>query len=383
VSAKRVFSYLGWPTFSGLLLATLLLVAFPQLLTKHNGGEVATGALSPDNLTSWLGPASYSDAVTRAAPAVVNIYTTKRINRPRNPLLDDPFFRRFFNSSTLPQRERMQSALGSGVILASDGFILTNNHVVKGASQILVQLADGRSTQARIIGEDPDTDLAVLKIGLTDLTPISIGNSEQAKVGDVVLAIGNPFGVGQTVTQGIISATGRDNLNLNTYDNFLQTDAAINPGNSGGALVDAYGNLLGISNAILDKTGFSVGIGFAIPADTAVKVLEDIVQHGRVIRGWLGVEARQLNPQAAVQLKLDPPIGLIITAIYNKGPAHMAGLKPGDIITHIDKRRVGESRRSMNMIAAVEPGKPIVIQVMRDGEILTITAVAGTRPSPS
>ncbi len=372
---------LGLPVVAGLLAAGAVLLLFPGTATPPESPATALqGSAPPPGADA--GPVSYADAVGRAAPSVVNIYTTKILTRPRNPLLNDPLFRRFFDSTDQPQQERMQSALGSGVIVSAEGYILTSNHVVDSADQIVVLLSDGRHGEAELVGTDPETDLAVLKVDLPGVTPIPVGNPAQARVGDVVLAIGNPFGVGQTVTLGIISATGRNNLHLTTYENFIQTDAAINPGNSGGALVDAHGNLLGINSAILDRTGFSVGIGFAIPADTATKVLEDIVEHGRVIRGWLGIEARQLGRDGARRIGLDPPLGLVITGIYTGGPAHQAGLLPGDVITHINEQTAGDGQASLNMIAAVEPGQPVRLQIVRDGEAFTITAVAGTRPTP-
>ncbi|MCB1668811.1 MAG: trypsin-like peptidase domain-containing protein [Porticoccaceae bacterium] len=377
----RFIRYIGWPTISGLLAAAVVLLLFPQLL-ENNRDQVVTDELAPDG-ASWTGPISYSEAVRRAAPSVVNIYTQKEITRARHPLLDDPFFRRFFNSSNLPQQKRMQSSLGSGVILGKEGYVLTNNHVVAGADQIIALLHDGREAKALVVGNDPETDLAVIKIEADNLTPISIGDPSQAKVGDVVLAIGNPFGVGQSVSQGIISATGRNGLGLNTFENFIQTDAAINPGNSGGALVDAFGNLLGINSAILDRTGYSVGIGFAIPADTAIKILEDIVQYGRVIRGWLGVEARPLSQQMAQRLGLNPPQGLLITNIQGNSPAQLAGIQPGDIITRINNRWAGDNNRSMSLIAQLSPGDPVQLEVWRDGEEINVMAVAGTRPTPN
>jgi len=376
---SRVFNYISWPVITGLLAAGLIILLFPSLLQKPGptpAGRELTRTLSAPG---WEGPTSYADAVSRAAPSVVNIYTSKTLTRPRHPLLDDPFFRRFFNSSNLPQQQRMESSLGSGVIINDHGFILTNNHVVSGADQIVVLLHDGREAEARIAGTDAETDLAVLKIELDDLVPINIGNPAQTRIGDVVLAIGNPFGLGQSVSLGIVSATGRNGLGLNTYENFIQTDAAINPGNSGGALVDTAGNLVGINSAILDESS-SVRIGFAIPADTAVKVLQDIVDHGRVIRGWLGVQARQLSATAAVRMGLNPPRGLIITDIHLNGPAHLAGLRPGDVITRINQQQVGDGNQGMNLIANLKPGDPIRIDVVRGGENITITAVAGTRP---
>lgn len=375
----RIVRYMSWPVITGLLAAAVILLLFPQGLNNHS--EVETADLSPEADTEWSGPASYASAVRRASPSVVNIYTQKKLARARHPLLDDPFFQRFFNSRNLPQQQRMQSSLGSGVIISADGYILTNNHVVNEADEIVVQLQDDREAMVEVVGRDPETDLAVLKVNLDQLTPISLGDPNQVKVGDVVLAIGNPFGVGQSVSQGIVSATGRNGLGLNTFENFIQTDAAINPGNSGGALVDAYGNLLGINSAILDRTGYSVGIGFAIPGNTAIKVLEDIVKHGRVIRGWLGVEASQLKRQAAIQLELDPPSGLVITNIYQGSPAHLAGLLPGDVITRINDYWVVDNDRSMNLIANLSPGDSVKLEVLRSGEKTTIMAVAGTRPN--
>ncbi len=375
----RVLRYISWPAIAGLLAAAVMLLLFPEAL--NNNSVMETADLSPEAHTEWSGPASYAAAVRRASPSVVNIYTQKKLVQSRHPLLDDPFFQRFFNSSNLPQQQRMQSSLGSGVIITPDGYVLTNNHVVEGADQIVIQLQDGREAMVQVVGRDPETDLAVLKADLDQLTPISIGDPNQVSVGDVVLAIGNPFGVGQSVSQGIISATGRNGLGLNTFENFIQTDAAINPGNSGGALVDAYGNLLGINSAILDRTGSSVGIGFAIPGNTAIKVLEDIIKHGRVIRGWLGVEARPLTRQAAALLDLNPPSGLVITSIYRGSPAHLAGLQSGDIITRINDYWVIDTERSMNMIADLSPGDSVKLDILRGGESSTMMAVAGTRPT--
>jgi serine protease DegS len=374
----RVLRYLSWPAIAGLLAAAVILLLFPEGLNNHSNME--TTGLSPTANSEWAGPASYASAVRRASPSVVNIYTRKKLAQARHPLMDDPSFKRFFNSSNQPQQQRMQSSLGSGVIITADGYVLTNNHVVESADEILIQLQDGREALVQVVGRDPETDLAVLKADLDQLTPISIGGPNQINVGDVVLAIGNPFGVGQSVSQGIVSATGRNGLGLNTFENFIQTDAAINPGNSGGALVDAYGNLLGINAAILDRTGYSVGIGFAIPGNTAIKVLEDIVKHGRVIRGWLGVEARPLTRQAAELLDLDPPSGLVITSIYRRSPAHLAGLQSGDIITRINDYWVVDTERSMNMIADLSPGDSVKLDILRGGESSTMMAVAGTRP---
>lgn len=374
----RAVRHYSWPVIAGLLAAAIILLLFPSR-THLPSSPVTQEPVEAIPLERSEGPVSYATAVARAAPSVVNIYTTKTITQPRHPLLNDPFFRRFFNSGDIPQQQRMASSLGSGVIVDAKGYILTNNHVVAGADQIVILLYDGREAEATVVGTDPETDLAVIKIDLPDLHPIPAGDPHEARVGDVVLAIGNPFGVGQSVTQGILSATGRG-LGLNTFENFLQTDAAINPGNSGGALIDARGNLLGINSAILNESS-SVGIGFAIPADTAMRVLADIIQHGRVLRGWLGVQAQQLPATAAARLGLNPPRGLMITDIHINGPAHLAGLLPGDIITHINDQLVGDGRQGTNLIAEQMPGDTIHVRVVRDGEAISITAVAGTRPS--
>ena len=387
MSLNRLTQFFGWPVFTGLLLGLCIILWLqnngnPE--QRHNDGGFHFGNLTPQNQNdNWQGPTSYAEAVNQASPAVVNIYTRKKLKRRRHPLLDDPLFRHFFNNSDLPSQERMQSALGSGVIISPEGYLLTNNHVIDGADEILVLLKDGREAQATLVGTDPESDLAVLKIELENLTSIKIGEPAAAQIGDVVLAIGNPFGVGQTVTQGIISATGRYGLGINTYENYLQTDAAINPGNSGGALIDARGNLLGINTAILDKTGFSVGIGFAIPADTAVKVMQDLVSYGQVVRGWLGIEAQQMTPELAQSFKLNSANGVIITAIYNNGPAHKAGLRPGDIILRMNNRQVSDGRLSMHQVAQGRPGDEIEIEVLRNGENLVVDGVLGVKPNNS
>jgi serine protease DegS len=379
---KRLIDFLGWPVAVGLLLGACT-VLWLQLEQQRNPDNHADGmhysALSPSN-GNWSGPVSYSEAVNIAAPAVVNIYTRKQSQQRRHPLLDDPLFRHFFNNSDLPQQERMQSALGTGVILSRDGYIVTNNHVIEGAEEILVLTYDGREARARKIGSDSESDLAVLKIELDNITPIRVGNPDNARVGDVVLAIGNPFGVGQTVTQGIVSATGRYGLGINTYENFIQTDAAINPGNSGGALIDAHGNLLGINTAILDKTGYSVGIGFAIPSDIAVSAMQDLIKYGKVVRGWLGVEAQQITPELAQSFRLNSTDGVIITAIYNNGPAHQAGIRPGDIIIKLNDLTVKNGLLSMNKIARGRPGDKVDVIYLRKGTQYSTTATLGTKP---
>lgn len=386
MAALRLLQPLGWPVAAGLLIALLALLIFPELrpapiLDTH---QQTPSAHQPQTLHS------YADAVDRAAPAVVNIYTRKALEQRRHPLADHPLYRHL-QRNLEQQQQRQQSALGSGVIVDTRGYLLTNEHVIRGAEDILVLLHDGRETRARLVGTDPESDLAVLKIELDQLTAIAVGEPSKARVGDIVLAIGNPFGVGQTVTQGIISATGRWNLNISEYENFLQTDAAINVGNSGGALVDTQGRLLGINTAILreseflGQSEFSVGVSFAIPADSAMNSLREIIDHGRVVRGWLGLEAQPLTPQLAREFSAESGLeGVLVTAIYADSPAHLAGLNPGDILTHINDQSVGEDgRRGMNQIAATEPGSEVTLRILRDGRRLQLETVIGERPAKS
>ena len=374
----KALRYFGWPLVAGLLLALLLIQSFPQWVGLP--GKEVNLRQAPRYGIAQEGPVSYADAVSRAAPAVANLYTTKMVNKPSgHPLLDDPVFRRFFGDN-LPRQRRMESSLGSAVIMSPEGYLLTNNHVVAGADQIVVALKDGRETLARLIGSDPETDLAVLKIDLNNLPAITLGRSDQIDIGDVTLAIGNPFGVGQTVTMGIISATGRNQLGLNTYEDFIQTDAAINPGNSGGALVDAHGNLIGINTAIFSKSGGSQGIGFAIPVKLAREVMKAIIEHGQVIRGWLGIEVQPLTPELAESFNLQGRAGILVAGIYRGGPAQKAGLQPGDLIMRIGDEDAVDGRRSMNQVARAKPGDDISIEVLRNGEPLTLTAEIGVRP---
>jgi len=376
-TVNLIIRFLGKPILVGLCAAALILVVFPEVRQQSNGIEESSMDLDRRSQgNEWAGPVSYSHAVKRAAPSVVNIYTRTITTSSNHPLLDDPYFRRLFNN----QQQRIQSSLGSGVIMQEDGFMLTNNHVIDGADQILVLLYDGREAPAIVVGKDPETDLAVLKIEADNLQPISVGEPAQAQIGDVVLAIGNPYGVGQTVTQGIISATGRNGLGLNTFENFIQTDADINPGNSGGALVDSYGNLLGINTAILNQAG-SAGIGFAIPADTAEKVLNDIISYGYVVRGWLGMDAFPLTQPIAKRLNLPIYQGLLVRAIYNGSPAFLVGIQPGDIVIEINGEPVTDRQSSISQIADVAPGAPIELEIWRQGATFAVTAVAGIRPT--
>lgn len=376
----RKFNFLFWPILSGVLVAILLLQVFPDLLDSSNSTIEFQEARNSTILQGNMGPVSYADAVEVAAPAVVNIYTQTVVRQNVHPLFNDPFFRNFFDSDSIPQRERVQSSLGSGVILSSQGYIVTNNHVISGADSIIVALKDGREAAAEVIGTDPETDLAVLKVTLDNLPSITLGQTENYRVGDVVLAIGNPFGVGQTVTMGIISATGRNSVGLNTYEDFIQTDAAINPGNSGGALIDAFGNLIGINTAIFSKSGGSQGIGFAIPSDLTKQVMQDLIQHGRVVRGWLGIEIQELTPRLAESFGLKKLQGLIIAGVFRNGPAHVAGLQPGDVMLTINDKPILDGRKSMTQIARLRPGQRVIVKVLREGKELSFEAEIGERP---
>ena len=327
-----------------------------------------------------FGAVSYADAVEAAANAVVNVYTTKVITRKSHPLLDDPLFRHFFGDQLSTPRKQTQTSLGSGVIVSRQGYVLTNNHVITGADIIRILLQDGRSSRATVVGVDKDTDLAVLHIKLDDLPSISIGSTANLRVGDVALAIGNPYGVGQTVTLGIISATGRNQLGINRYEDFIQTDAAINPGNSGGALINAYGELIGINTAIYSRSGGSQGIGFAIPANVVSNVMEQIIEQGHVQRGWLGIEAQDLTPELAESFKLDDIRGMLVAGVLREGPADEAGILPGDVLVRIEGKVVRNARSAMSQIAQSGPGTKITLEGIRDGQAFRTTAVTGHRP---
>lgn len=341
--------------------------------------QVGTGARSVPVLQSGPLPISgtYRDAAGRAMPAVVNILTSKAL-RQSHPLLKDPFFRRFFGDK-MPPDEQLAS-LGSGVIVSPDGYILTNYHVVEAADEIEVGLADGRKAAARIVGTDPETDLAVIRIDERNLPVMVMGRADDARVGDVVLAIGNPFGVGQTVTMGIISALGRNNLHINHFENFIQTDAAINFGNSGGALVDTNGNLLGINSAIYSQTGGSVGIGFAIPVSTARSVLEAIIKNGQVVRGWIGIESQDITPELADSFGLGRTSGAIIAGVVRGGPADKAGMRPGDILLDVQGKAVANTSDMLNLIAQLPPGGKAKMTVMRKNRQATLDVTVGKRP---
>jgi serine protease DegS len=328
-----------------------------------------------------VGPVSYADAVQNAAPAVVNIHTAKIITRRVHPLLEDPIFQQFFGDHFAKSRREIQTSLGSGVLISKQGYVLTNNHVIEGADEIQVLLADERVVQATVVGTDADTDIAVLHIDLENLPAIVIGNSKRLRVGDVALAIGNPFGVGQTVTFGIISATGRDHLGINAFEDFIQTDAAINPGNSGGALINASGELIGVNSAIYSRSGGSQGIGFAIPINMAKDVMTQIIEHGRVERGWLGIEAQDLTVQLAESFGLTDTHGVLISGVLRDGPADQAGIQPGDVIISINGKPVADASESMKIISMQKPDSEIELGGIRKGEPFSIKVRVIQRPA--
>ncbi len=363
----------------GTLFGLVVILILGWLLPS--GGGIRFHLAERDSLERNDEPVvSYAAAVEAAAPAVVNIQTAKRVAQA--PLSRDPLYRHFFNRPDAP-RERLETSLGSGVIVSEEGFVLTNHHVIEGAEAIRVELRDGRVAAARVMGTDPESDLAVLQIELPDLPVITLGHSDELRTGDVVLAIGNPFGVGQTVTMGIVSATGRSRLGISTFENFIQTDAAINPGNSGGALVNALGQLVGINTAIFTRSGGSEGIGFAIPVNLAKTVAEQIIRYGRAVRGWLGVEIQDVTPELAESFRMRRPQGILVAGVLKDGPAHQAGLRPGDVILSIDGDAVEDAQEAMNRIAAITPGTTVSLEILRQGRRLTLEAEVGVRPPPA
>ena len=375
-----------WLLFSQtvtILVAAYFVVATlkPQWLNKGPTWDLPV-IQAPASVPRGASPVgSFASAAKLASAAVVSINTSKAAIR--NPQADDPWFKFFFGDQGSGEP---QGGLGSGVIVSASGYILTNNHVVEGADDIEVVLNDTRKAKAKVIGTDPDTDLAILKIELDKLPVIVLGNTEALQVGDPVLAIGNPFGVGQTVTAGIVSALGRNQLGINTFENFIQTDAAINPGNSGGALVDVNGHLMGINTAIYSRSGGSMGIGFAIPVSTARQVLEGIVKDGQVTRGWIGVEPQELNAELADAFKLKPEAakagGVIITGVLQNGPAAEAGIRPGDVITAVDSKPVSSVSQLLIAVAALKPGTPAPLTVLRGDGAVQVAVTPGKRQRP-
>jgi serine protease DegQ len=369
-------------------LAVLFVVATlkPEWVKRATDGAMLPSIVSINQaplaqpavaLSPLGGVSSYAAAARRATPAVVSIIASKAPQR--GPHGEDPWFKFFFGDQAQRQQQP-QVGLGSGVIVSPEGYLLTNNHVIEGADDIEVQLPDGRQAKANIVGADPETDVAVLKITLDKLPVITFGSIETVQVGDVVLAIGNPFGVGQTVTSGIVSALGRNQLGINTFENFIQTDAAINPGNSGGALVDASGNLLGINTAIYSRTGGSLGIGFAVPVSTAKLVMEGLIRDGHVTRGWIGVEPRDLTPEIAETFSLPIKQGVLITGVLQNGPASAGGLRPGDVVVKVADTPVVNTVQLLAAVAALKPQTPAVIGIQRGDKALNLNVVVAQRP---
>ena len=369
----------------GILLA--IGVIHPEWLTRFTASTrladsqqpVVTVPQANTGMPAAGTPISFSGAAKQAMPAVVNIFTTKEVKSRHRPFMDDPLFRRFFGDR-LDEEEQQQSSLGSGVIVSRQGFILTNHHVIEAADEIQVALADGRDVPAKLVGADPETDLAVLRIDLKNLPAMTFGSSDNIKIGDVVLAIGNPFGVGQTVTMGIVSALGRSHLGINTFENFIQTDAAINPGNSGGALIDVSGHLIGINSAIYSRSGGNQGIGFTIPVSLAKNIMEQIIQKGVVTRGWIGVEVQDVTPELAESFNLGAQQGALIAGVLRNAPADKADIRPGDVVVDIAGKPVPDSSALLNLISDLAPGKSAKIKVIRAQKPMIVEVNIGTRP---
>jgi serine protease DegQ len=362
-------------------LAVLFVVGTlqPQWLTWDRGqptvlSRIAVPAAAP---VTAAPVGSLAPAARVAAPSVVSLVTS---SGTQNPHVNEPWFKRFFGED---DGDESAAGMGSAVIVSGDGYLLTNHHVIDGAGQIEVVLADGQHKGAKVVGTDPESDLAVLKIDAQQLPAIGFGDVNQLQVGDLVLAIGNPFNVGQTVTSGIVSAIGRSNLGLNTFENFIQTDAAINPGNSGGALVDVQGRLVGINTAIYSRSGGSLGIGFAIPASTAQQVMEGLIRDGVVMRGWIGVQPSDVTPDLAASLHLKVDHGVLITGVLDKGPAGAAGMRPGDVVLQVDKGQVANTAQLLNAVAALRPQSQVDIVVQRGEETKTLKVLVAQRPKPT
>jgi len=379
---KRIWLIFAQTATACMALLFVLRIFYPDLL---NNKESAVIIKQVEPATTAIAAGSYSHAAKKAMPAVVNIFTSKKASaNPHQKYWDDPAFRQFFGDQLddMDIPSQPENSLGSGVIVSEQGLILTNNHVIASADEIEVALSDGRKMSAKIVGTDPDTDLAVVKVEAEHLPAITFASSDKLNVGDVVLAIGNPFGVGQTVTQGIVSALGRSHLGINIYENFIQTDASINPGNSGGALIDAEGNLVGINSAIYSRDGGSMGIGFAIPTALARQVMEQIVAQGNVTRGWIGIEAQDITPELAESFKLNQTKGALIAGVLRDSPADRAGLHAGDILLTIEGKPVADSNSMLNLIAALKPNQKATMEIARSERIFEVSILIGKRPKP-
>jgi serine protease DegS len=364
-----VFKFALQSITAGLALAFVVLILKPEWIPQFARMTAATRADQGDVV-------SYARAVSIATPSVVNVHTAKAVTSLPSPLMNDPFFKRYFAGSQPAIPAQVARSRGSGVIMNKDGYVVTNHHLIRGADEIRVMLQDGREASATVFGADPDTDLAVLKIDLDSLPVIAINESRQPRVGDVVLAIGNPFGVGKTVTMGIVSATGRTRIGLNTFEDFIQTDAAINPGNSGGALINPYGELIGINTAVYADAEGSQGIGFAIPATLANRVMQEIVDHGYVVRGWLGIEV-----QAFAGTEPGQPVSVTVVNVLPKTPAESAGLLAGDVLTGVDGSPVDDPQGALNAIARVKPGDQVTLAIERNGKPREMVITVAQRPA--
>ncbi len=382
--ARRFWLIFAQTVTLGLAAIGLLHVLAPQWLPSSSriNTSVLTLQEAPQGETPLTkGVATYREATQKALPSMVNIYTSKAARITRNPLLNDPRLRRFFGQNGEIESQKSTS-LGSGVIVSHEGYIVTNNHVIEAADEIAVSLSDGRKFAARVVGADPESDLAIIKIEGTDLHPVTFGHIQETQIGDVVLAIGNPFGVGQTVTMGIVSAMGRSKLGINAFENFIQTDAPINPGNSGGALIDTQGKLIGINTAIFSSSGGSLGIGFAIPENTVREVLKQLIEKGMVVRGWAGVATQDISPQLASTFGLDEVRGAVVTGLLPRGPGAKAGIRIADVILELENQPVSGSDELRNLIASLSPGDKARLTLFRDGKKQVVTITVAQRPIP-
>jgi serine protease DegS len=381
---RKLFSLLLTIVTASLAGALVTLFLAPEMIQPQAPAARLTQSVAQTGLTRESGPVSYADAVSRAAPSVVNVFTSKITTESQSMRFKDPLLQHLFGN-LLPEqtRQRMETSLGSGVIVTDDGYMLTNHHVISGADEIKVVLVDGQSVSVSVVGSDADSDVALLKIDSERPLPaIPFGTSGGHEVGDVVLAIGNPFGVGQTVTQGIISATGRSHLGISAFENFIQTDAAINPGNSGGALVNAQGELIGINTAIFSQSGGSLGIGFAIPIDLAEGIMQQLITTGHVVRGWLGIQGQDVTERLAEAFGLHGTEGILVTGVLEGGPASQAGIRPGDVITRINQTSPRNAQELMSTIANHPPGTHLTVGGWRGSDAFTLDVVSGQRPGP-
>lgn len=380
---QRIWLIFAQSVTACLGLLFVLRLFYPQLLNP-TPEPIVIQQVKPSLADATNPIGSYSAAAKKAMPAVVNIFTSsqKTTVNPHQQYKDDPLFRHFFGDQLEDEEDQPENSLGSGVIVSEQGLILTNDHVVSSADEIEILLSDGRKLPAQVVGTDPETDLAVIKVDAEKLPFITFAAPDTLDVGDIVLAIGNPFGVGQTVTQGIVSALGRNHLGINTFENFIQTDASINPGNSGGALIDAEGNLVGINSAIYSRSGGSMGIGFAIPASLAKQVMEQIATNGSVTRGWIGIEAQDVTPELAESFKLSRVQGSLIAGVLRDSPADIAGIKSGDILLAINNREVADSSSMLNIIAVLKPNEKAVLTIVRQGQEMKVNVLIGKRPKP-